>query len=91
MTAGVEPTLADAGFVELAHDPVRIEQAARLAACLDVDPAVLDHGLLPALWHWALFHAEVPTAGLGDDGHPRRRAEIGKLHDDGVVASAVEL
>jgi 3-methylfumaryl-CoA hydratase len=73
---GSTPTLADAGFVELAHDPVRLEQAARLAACLDVDPAVLDHGVLPALWHWVLFHPEVPTAGLGVDGHPRRRAEM---------------
>jgi 3-methylfumaryl-CoA hydratase len=73
---GAEPTLADAGFVGLAHDPVRLESAARLAACLDVDPAVLDHGLLPALWHWVLFHPAVPTAGLGTDGHPRRRAEM---------------
>ncbi len=71
-----QPTLADAGFVELAHDPVRLEHAARLAACLDVDPAVLDHGLLPALWHWILFHSDVPTADLGVDGHPRRRAEM---------------
>jgi 3-methylfumaryl-CoA hydratase len=70
------PTLADGGFVELAHDPVRFEQAARLAACLDADPAVLDHGVLPALWHWVLFHPAVPTAGLGADGHPRRRAEM---------------
>ena len=74
MTA--EPTLADAGFTELAHDPVRREHAARLAACLDVDPSLLDHGLLPALWHWALFHPAVPTADLGVDGHPRRRAEM---------------
>jgi 3-methylfumaryl-CoA hydratase len=71
-----EPTLADAGFVGVAHDPVRLEQAERLAACLDVDPAVLDHGVLPALWHWALFHPAVPTAALGDDGHPRRRVEM---------------
>jgi 3-methylfumaryl-CoA hydratase len=71
-----EPTLPDAGFTALAHDPVRFEQAARLASCLDVDPAVLDHGVLPALWHWVLFHPEVPTAGLGVDGHPRRRAEM---------------
>ena len=41
------PTLADAGFADIAHDPVRFEQAARLATCLDVDPAVLDHGVLP--------------------------------------------
>jgi 3-methylfumaryl-CoA hydratase len=70
------PTLADAGFVDLAHDPVRLESAARLAACLDVDPAVLDHGLLPTLWHWVLFHPSVPTGALGVDGHPRRRAEM---------------
>jgi 3-methylfumaryl-CoA hydratase len=71
-----EPTLADAGFAELAHDPVPLAQAARLAACLDVDPGVLDHGVLPALWHWALFHPQVPTADLGADGHPRRRTEM---------------
>jgi 3-methylfumaryl-CoA hydratase len=71
-----EPTLADAGFVELAHDPVRADHAARLAACLDADPTVLEQGLLPALWHWVLFHSEVPTSGLGVDGHPRRRAEM---------------
>jgi 3-methylfumaryl-CoA hydratase len=70
------PILADAGFVEVAHDPVRLEHTARLAACLDVDPAVLHHGLLPALWHWILFHPDVPTAGLGVDGHPRRRAAM---------------
>jgi 3-methylfumaryl-CoA hydratase len=79
MAGGTQPTLADAGFVELAHDPVRLEQAARLASCLDVDPAVLHDGLLPALWHWVLFHPEVPTAGLGVDGHPRRRAEMGEF------------
>ena len=58
------PTLADAGFAAIAHDPVPLEQSRRLAACLDVDPAILDHGLLPALWHWALFHPEVPTEAL---------------------------
>ncbi len=76
MTAAAEPTLADAGFGELGHDPVPLGQVARLASCLDVDPAVLDHGLLPALWHWVLFHPEVSTAGLGVDGHPRRRVEM---------------
>jgi 3-methylfumaryl-CoA hydratase len=70
------PTLADTGFAPLAHDPVPLVQARRLADCLDVDPTVLDHGLLPALWHWSLFHPAVPTADLGDDGHPRRRAEM---------------
>ncbi|HEU5307933.1 MAG TPA: acyl-CoA dehydrogenase [Acidimicrobiia bacterium] len=74
--SGPEPTLADAGFVDLAHDPVPLAQAARLVACLDIDPAVLDHGVLPTLWHWALFHPDVPTANLGVDGHPRRRPEM---------------
>jgi 3-methylfumaryl-CoA hydratase len=74
--SATEPALADAGFVERAHDPVPRAQAVRLAACLDVVPAVLDHGLLPTLWHWALFHPQVPTADLGTDGHPRRRAEM---------------
>lgn len=73
------PTLADSGFVEIAHDPVSYAQAERLANCLDVDTAVLDHGLLPALWHWALFHPAVPTASLGVDGHPARRAEMAEF------------
>jgi 3-methylfumaryl-CoA hydratase len=70
------PTLGDAGFVERAHDRVEPEHLARLAACLDVDRAVLDHGVLPTLWHWALFHPAVPTRDLGTDGHPRRRPEM---------------
>jgi 3-methylfumaryl-CoA hydratase len=74
--SGAEPTLADAGFDEVAHDRVPLPHLERLAACLDVDPAVLDGGTLPALWHWALFHPDVPTAALGEDGHPRRRAEM---------------
>jgi 3-methylfumaryl-CoA hydratase len=71
-----EPTLADAGFTEVASDTLPLAHAAQVGACLDVDPAVLGHGLLPALWHWAFFRPAVPTAGLGLDGHPRRRAEM---------------
>ena len=33
-------------------------------------------GTLPRLWHWACFPPLVPTAGLGHDGHPRRRPEM---------------
>ena len=55
-----------------------------LAACIDADPAVLDHGTLPRLWHWACFLPLVPTAQLGRDGHPRRRPEM-----DGVPAAHV--
>jgi 3-methylfumaryl-CoA hydratase len=71
-----EPTLSDAGFTAVAHDPVSVAHATRLAACLDVDAAVLDRGVLPTLWHWVLFHADVPTAALGVDGHPRRRTAM---------------
>jgi 3-methylfumaryl-CoA hydratase len=89
--SAVEPTLADAGFREVAHDPVPLEQAARLAACLDVDPTVLDDGTLPALWHWALFHPDAPTAGLGDDGHPRRRPEMDAFPQRMWVGGRVEI
>jgi 3-methylfumaryl-CoA hydratase len=71
-----EPTLADAGFTASASDALPLAHAHEVAACLDTDPAVLADGLLPTLWHWTFFHPAVPTADLGDDGHPRRRAEM---------------
>jgi len=71
-----EPTLADTGFDERAHGTVAREQALRLAACIDADPAVVDAGTLPMLWHWACFLPLVATAQLGRDGHPRRRPEM---------------
>jgi 3-methylfumaryl-CoA hydratase len=74
--SAVEPTLADAGFDATAHADVTLEQATRLAACIDADPAVLADGLLPLLWHWACFLPMVPTAHLGPDGHPHRRPEM---------------
>jgi 3-methylfumaryl-CoA hydratase len=70
------PTLADAAFTETARTAITREQAARLAATIDADPFVLDHGELPLLWHWACFLPLVPTGGLGPDGHPRRRPEM---------------
>jgi len=71
-----EPTLADAGFVGSARAVLTRDQAERMAACIDADPGVLDRGALPLLWHWAYFLPRVPTAALGPDGHPRRRAEM---------------
>lgn len=75
MTA-VEPTLADAGFTATARAEVTHEHAARLAACIDADPAVLGDGDLPTLWHWTCFLPSVATSALGPDGHPRRRPEM---------------
>jgi 3-methylfumaryl-CoA hydratase len=72
----VEPTLGDAGFAPEATDPVSHAVARRLAAGVDTDPARLDAGVLPPLWHWSCFNPEVPTAELGPDGHPRRRPEL---------------
>lgn len=40
----------------------------RLAATLDVEAPTT---VVPALWQWATFLDDVPTASLGDDGHPR--------------------
>jgi len=76
MSSG-EPTLADAGFAELTRATVPLRQAERVAACIDADPAVLDTGVLPPLWHWATtFLPFAATADLGPDGHPRRRPEM---------------
>jgi 3-methylfumaryl-CoA hydratase len=68
-----KPAIEDTGFAPAATDSIALERARLLAACIDADPARLDAGVLPPLWHWACFVPTVPTAGLGPDGHPRRR------------------
>jgi 3-methylfumaryl-CoA hydratase len=70
------PTLEDTGFAPEATARIGRDRASQLAACIDVDPAVLDSGELPVLWHWACFVPDAPTSALGPDGHPRRRPEL---------------
>jgi len=76
VVAAAQPSLEDTGFEPSARSEVSTEHARRLAACLDVDPAVLDTGELPVPWHWAFFLPVAPTAALGPDGHPARRPEM---------------
>ena len=45
-------------------------------SCSTPTRRVLDGGALPRPWHWACFLPDAPTAALGPDGHPRRRAEM---------------
>ena len=72
-----QPRLEDTGFEPIDRSRFDPEHVARVAACLDVDPApVFAAGTLPILWHWAFFPPTEPTAGLGPDGHPRRRPEM---------------
>ena len=71
-----EPVLADAGFSPSATANIAYEHAALLASTLDADPRVLDAGELPLPWHWTCFLPDVPSGGLGADGHPQRRAEM---------------
>jgi 3-methylfumaryl-CoA hydratase len=71
-----EPTLEDTGFTPEATDPISHTRARVLAAAIDADPSRLDAGGLPPLWHWASFVPTAPSAGLGPDGHPRRRPEM---------------
>jgi 3-methylfumaryl-CoA hydratase len=75
-TTTSEPLLEDTGFQPRSRSEISAEHARRLAACLDVDPAVLDDGELPPLWHWAFFLPDDPTVGLGPDGHGARRPEM---------------
>jgi hydroxyacyl-ACP dehydratase HTD2-like protein with hotdog domain len=64
-------TLADVGF-DAAETTVGlpVEHLARLALTLDLPPLAAGDPL-PLLWHWSCFTPTAPTAGLGDDGHPR--------------------
>ena len=69
-----ELTLVDLGLTSEQTSALPAEHAQMLAATLDVD---FDPTLtLPLLWHWAYFNPVVGTAGLGPDGHPRRKSPL---------------
>jgi 3-methylfumaryl-CoA hydratase len=85
------PTLEDCGFSPEANPVLARDQATRLAACIDADPDGLAGGELPMLWHWALFVPNVATAELGEDGHPRRRAEMAEFPRRMWVGGRVEV
>jgi len=89
--ARLPPRLADAGFTERRDGVVSGEHAARLAATLDADVAVLAGGTLPVPWHWACFLPDAPTARLGPDGHPARRPEMAPYPNRMWVGGRVHL
>jgi hydroxyacyl-ACP dehydratase HTD2-like protein with hotdog domain len=62
-------TLDDLGLPAELTAVIDPAQAERVAATLGRRPPETGERL-PTLWHWAWFTPVVPTAGLGDDGHP---------------------
>lgn len=61
------------GRKEHADDVLHATPARALALTLDRrDIDVAEGRPLPELWHWLYFLPQVPTSGLGVDGHPRR-------------------
>jgi 3-methylfumaryl-CoA hydratase len=66
-------TLAELGLPAEQAATLSADHAALVAATLDAPPPGRE---LPLLWHWAYFHPAVPTAALGDDGHPRREGAL---------------
>ena len=72
-----EPTPRRRRLRAAASGPRRPRARRALAATLDADPrARSTAGELPIPWHWTCFLPDAPTAALGADGHPRRRAEM---------------
>jgi 3-methylfumaryl-CoA hydratase len=91
LSAAATPTLDDCGFSPEEAAPLHHGQAARLAACIDADPDVIATGELPALWHWACFVADAPTAELGEDGHPQRRSVMAEFPRRMWVGGRIEV
>ena len=91
MSKAATPTLEDCGFSPEDAAPLHHDQAARLAACIDADRDFVSSGELPALWHWACFVPDAPTAELGEDGHPRRRPEMAEFPRRMWVGGRIEV
>lgn len=51
-------------------DPMDPDRARLLVSTLDLADEFTDGDALPPLWQWLYFADWVPTAGLGEDGHP---------------------
>jgi 3-methylfumaryl-CoA hydratase len=68
-------SLSKLGLPEVQTSRLPGEQLVAVAAALD-QPATSGSATLPLLWHWAYFAPTTPTAGLGEDGHPRRIDEF---------------
>jgi 3-methylfumaryl-CoA hydratase len=52
------------------QDSMDPDKARLLASTLDLADEFTDGNALPLMWQWLYFANWVPTAGLGEDGHP---------------------
>jgi hydroxyacyl-ACP dehydratase HTD2-like protein with hotdog domain len=73
VSATLAPT--DLGVAATTPSSLSVEHVRRIAATFDDPRAFAPGDALPALWHWAFFTPEAPTATLGTDGHPRLDAD----------------
>lgn len=61
------------GKTEVTHDQVTIAPLKALSATLDRhDPAPVQGGAIPPLWHWVYFLPTHQQSEIGPDGHARR-------------------
>lgn len=61
------------GKTEVTHDQVTIAPLKALSATLDRhDPAPVQGGAIPPLWHWLYFLPTHQQSEIGPDGHARR-------------------
>lgn len=67
----MELDLQNLGLAQRVESALSSEHAQQVAGLLD-QPSPGAGEPLPLLWHWAFFNHAIPTADLGEDGHPRR-------------------
>lgn len=60
------------GRQQVVEDVIAAAPVNALAATLDTPLTATPGEGLPCCWHWLYFQQPVATAGLGEDGHPRR-------------------
>jgi 3-methylfumaryl-CoA hydratase len=63
-------TADDIGVAATTTSELSVEHARRVTAVLDADDDLYVGSPVPLLWHWMFFTPAVPTARLGQDGHP---------------------
>lgn len=59
------------GKTEQTSDTINLPMCQRMAATIESEVRLKEGDVLPPLWHWLFFHANIPSSDLAEDGHAK--------------------